>query len=456
MTPDQALSTALQGLYPDVHIYIALSGGLDSSVLLQSLAERLKEHPRPLTALHVNHGLSIYADQWQHECHQACEQLGIDLRVHKVDLGGPDSVNLEKRARDARYRWFSSLLKRGDILLTGHHLDDQAETLLLRLMRASGTRGLAAIPVSRSLGEGRVVRPFLALPKSSLKDYAQTHGLNWVEDESNVSLEFDRNYVRHQVIPALAARWPSAISQLASSAAHCREDQLLLDELAALDLAAVETVAGDSFLSLHNPLDLARFTALSCRRQRHLLQSILRRISGLSIASTQMSEWLRQVANYRRGGRGRHGLTLGMCSLAIYDGQMHFLKNVPDLSERKISWDISQPLNILELDVCLSVQEAGGDALRQTGARVLQIEQSEALQVHWRRGGERVQRFSDTHSSALKKLMQQQKVAPWLRSALPLISFHGRIVWSAALGEFAPGLQDHRGNRLKINIVKIK
>lgn len=249
---------------------IAFSGGLDSSVLLHLLADlaRREELP-PLSAIHVHHGLQATADAWPEHCAGVCEQLGIALDVVRVQVA--PCASLEQAARSARYEAFSARLGPGEVLLSAQHRDDQAETLLFRLLRGAGVRGLAAMPASRTLGLGSLVRPLLGCTRVELQAYAQERGVVWVEDPSNADERFSRNFLRRQVMPLLAERWPQVVASLARSATHQAEAQQLLDELADMDLHAARGVSAFPWLSLPS-LELSAVTALSDARQRNLLR----------------------------------------------------------------------------------------------------------------------------------------------------------------------------------------
>ena len=250
--------------------HIAFSGGLDSTVLLHLLADYARSHATPpLHAIHVHHGLQGAADTWPDHCKAVCERLGIELTVIRVQVASGPS--LEQAARDARYAAFKRILGPGEVLFTGQHREDQAETLLFRLLRGAGLRGLSAMPEQRPLGQGRLVRPLLTTSRKQLHDYAQAHGLIWIEDPSNSDTTFARNFLRGEVFPLLQQRWPQASQNLARSAEHLGEAQGLLDELAEGDLAVAGEGAPDNWPGLDS-LDLAPLVALSPARQRNALQ----------------------------------------------------------------------------------------------------------------------------------------------------------------------------------------
>ena len=250
--------------------HIAFSGGLDSTVLLHLLADYARSHATPpLHAIHVHHGLQAAADTWPDHCKAVCERLGIELTVIRVQVAS--GASLEQAARDARYAAFKRILGPGEVLFTGQHREDQAETLLFRLLRGAGLRGLSAMPEQRPLGQGKLVRPLLTTSRKQLHAYAQAHGLIWIEDPSNSDTTFARNFLRGEVFPLLQQRWPQVSQNLARSAEHLGEAQGLLDELAEGDLAVAGEGAPDNWPGLDS-LDLAPLVALSPARQRNALQ----------------------------------------------------------------------------------------------------------------------------------------------------------------------------------------
>ncbi|MBV6822479.1 tRNA lysidine(34) synthetase TilS [Pseudomonas sp. PD9R] len=248
---------------------IAFSGGLDSTVLLHLLAHLAKTQSLPaLSAIHVHHGLLVAADAWPAHCQAVCESLGVPLQIARVQV--QPGASLERAARDARYAAFIEAIQADEVLLTAQHRDDQAETLLFRLLRGAGVRGLSGMPRQRPLGKGCLLRPLLDVTRAELEAYAATHRLSWIEDPSNQDRHFSRNYLRHQVLPLLTARWPQAMATMARSATHLSEAQGLLDELAQLDLADAGTASDFDWLGLPS-LDLASLEKLSIARQRNAL-----------------------------------------------------------------------------------------------------------------------------------------------------------------------------------------
>lgn len=249
---------------------VALSAGLDSTVLLHLLVRlRARQALPPLSVLHVHHGLQAIADAWPQHCKQLCDALGVPLQIEYVQVAA--GASLERAAREARYAAFERCLGADELLLTGQHRDDQAETLLFRLLRGAGVRGLAAMPVQRALGRGVLLRPLLAVSRSELAAYARQHELCWVEDPSNTDTRFARNFLRAEVLPLLARQWPQAGQNLARCAEHMREAQGLLDELAELDLLAAAPPSEYAWLGLPS-LALGPLRRLSAARQRNALR----------------------------------------------------------------------------------------------------------------------------------------------------------------------------------------
>ncbi|MGE5155518.1 MAG: tRNA lysidine(34) synthetase TilS, partial [Bdellovibrio bacteriovorus] len=231
-------------------LWIAFSGGLDSACLLHAASTVRQRLPGPLGAVHVDHGLHADSPRWSEHCRQVCDTLGVPLVIRRVAVDRAPGKSLEAAARAARYGALADRLGPGELLLTAHHQDDQAETLLLALLRGSGPEGLAAMPLVSDLGPGRLVRPLLGVPRAALEAYARDQGLSWVEDPSNRVLAFDRNFLRRCVLPILRERWPAASATLSRSAAHCAE-ALELVEAAAED--TLRGLAGSRFGTLSLP-----------------------------------------------------------------------------------------------------------------------------------------------------------------------------------------------------------
>ena len=261
---------------------VGLSGGCDSVVLLHvlsglGLGERLQ-------AIHVRHNLSANAGQWAGFCADYCRRLGVDLLLREVHVERGSRLGLEAAARAARYCAFAACTT--DILLLGHHADDQAETVLFNLLRGAGVAGAAAIPVERRLGRLRILRPLLDCTRREIEAYARDHRLPWVDDESNADTALSRNFLRHDVLPVLAARFPAAGRNLAQAAGHFAEADALLGELAAADWQAV---------ARDDAVPLGALRALSLARLKNLLRHRLRTLGWQVPAAARLDEFCRQL-----------------------------------------------------------------------------------------------------------------------------------------------------------------
>ena len=213
-----ALIAQIDSLQTASRIFVGFSGGADSHSLLHALVElSRREALPPIIALHINHGLNEDANDWSAHCAAVASDLGVEFheRVVSVDAG----ASPEAQARDARYSVFESFLASGDVLLLGHHLDDQVETVLFRLIRGAGPSGLAGIPEKRPLGRGLLMRPLLGIPRDQIENYAGSHQLAYLHDGSNDDTRYDRNFLRHEVLPLIESRWPGYRSGFARSAA---------------------------------------------------------------------------------------------------------------------------------------------------------------------------------------------------------------------------------------------
>ena len=277
---------ALPGALPAATGFaVAFSGGRDSTVLLHALAGRVQ----PLRALHVEHGLHPQASDWADHCRAVAQSLGLPCEVLRLDEA-PPSGNQEAWARERRYAALGAALGEEECLLTAHHAQDQAETLLLNLLRGSGPRGLAAMPARRRLPGGQyLARPLLAIFPEQLADYAARHGLAWVEDPANQDRRFDRNFLRHEILPRLRERQPGAVAALARSAGFAAE--LVAGDDLAEDLAALADGA---------QIDVAGLRALpECRRNRVFFAWL--RAQGLPLPRRRMlAEIWRQMLDARR------------------------------------------------------------------------------------------------------------------------------------------------------------
>jgi len=420
--------------------WIALSGGLDSCVLLHALAAL--NLPVQLRALHINHQISPNANGWEQHCAAICETLAVPFTAVKVEVKN-QGRGIEDAAREARYSVFEQHIQAGDYLFTAHHADDQSETLLLRLMRGTGPRGLAAMARSRALGQGTLYRPLLGFTRDELATYAVAEGLRWVEDESNANDDYDRNYLRNQVMPLLRERWPHFAGKWQQTAELSAANEQLIDELAAQDLA----LAGLQSEIIGTSISLPYIQSLSSPRCHNLLRHWLRG-QGLDVPEQQhLSQIEQQVIVGRQDAEVQ--VNWGNVSLRVYQDRAYALPQA-DLPGQ-IPTDFSLAIEL----------ESTSSLALPTGMQLL-FERSNAasapmlkaglpeVTLGFRRGGERCKPAGRRHSQTLKRLLQEYQVAPWLRESLPLIYSAGELV---AVGDLwvCEGFQtDSDGYRIQL------
>ncbi|NMZ69097.1 tRNA(Ile)-lysidine synthase [Pseudomonas peli] len=395
---------------------VALSGGLDSTVLLHLLASLAqREALPPLSAIHIHHGLQAAADAWPAHCRELCAALSVPLQVEYVQVA--PGASLERAAREARYAAFAARLGAGELLLTAQHRDDQAETLLFRLLRGAGVQGLSAMPVSRALGAGQLVRPLLNCSRDELLAYAREHKLSWVEDPSNADERFSRNYLRRQVLPALLGRWPQASASMARSAAHLSEAAQLLDELAQQDISAAQVSTEFAWLRLPN-LALPALRSLSEPRQRNALRYWLRPLTAMP-DSEHWAGWqaLRDAAPD----------AAPIWKLAA--GELH-------RSDERLWWLAGDWL-CSPVPVNVAVQGNQQVTLPANGSvRIDGQLPADNWQLGYRQGGDQLLLPGRGHRD-LKRLFNELRVPAFVRDRLPLLRLDNQVVAIANL----PGLQ---------------
>lgn len=392
--------------------WVAYSGGLDSHVLLYAMAQIREQLSGSLRAIHVHHGLQSDADRWLQHAVDESQRLSIELTTLKLNLQPAKGESLEAVARDARYQAMDALLGRGDVLLTAQHKNDQAETLLLQLMRGSGPSGLAAMPELAALGEAWLARPLLDVTRAELLNYAQQHELNWIEDGSNADLRFDRNYIRHQLMPLIEQRWPAASRTLARSARHCAEAQQLINHLAASDFLQV-AIDGE------NRLSVTALRQLPAPRCRAVLRHWIAMQDFQCPSAVQLD---RIVTEVLAAAEDRLPLVAWSgAEVRRFRGQLFLMAPLlPHEPSAVVTWiegsGLSLPSGLGSLHVHL-------------GSETLGVWPQGRVEVRFRQGGERCHRQGEAVSRPLKKIFQEQlHIPPWLRGRVPLIYIDDELV----------------------------
>ena len=395
-------------------LLIAFSGGLDSYVLLHALvtANSLTQEFQ-IRAIHIDHGLQEISSQWPQHCLGVCENLKVGCEITSLTLLSTKGESLEAVAREARYKAFKQSLQADEVLLTAQHQDDQAETLLIQLFRGAGVNGLAAMPVLSCFGKGKHLRPLLNVTRSSLEAYAKQHALDFIEDPSNQDQRFDRNYLRHDIVPRLKQRWPSLNKILSRVALHQAETKDLLAEYLEQDLPLLSgTRTGTLSISKLNDLSPARchaviryfinqhcFLAPSAKKLQHIMSDVLKAKPD----ATPCVQW--KKAEIRR-----------------YQDDLYILAPFSEHDASQcIPWLSHQDLYLPSLNRILKV-----DLLN--AIKAIDKEKESYIEVRFRQGGEKIYQSQRSRTITLKNLFQERHIPSWERDRIPLIYMDDKLV----------------------------
>lgn len=407
---------------PHARLALGLSGGLDSVVLLHVLVALRDHHPFALQAVHVHHGLSPRADDWADFCARLCASHTVELNIHRVRIARDDAAGIEAAARRERQRIFAVL--DADFLLTAHQQNDQAETLLLQLLRGAGPKGLAAMAELHHRPGWRAaqLRPLLGVARGDLLGYAKAHGLDWIDDESNQDTRYRRNALRHEVMPLLAAHFPGSSATLARAAALQADAAELLDDLARLD--AAEAIAGDR-------LDCAALAALSRPRARNLLRHFIEQQHLPMPNARRLDEALHQLLEAKDDARVC--VRLGRVELGRFRGGAYLVPLTPVPAE-PVCWQGEALLRVPAAGVDVRMEAVIGAGLKRAVLTAGEV----TLGV--RQGGEQLRLHAGGPHRSLKNLLQEHAIPPWQRDRVPLLRCNGQLLWAAGIGMDADAL----------------
>ncbi|QWL07344.1 tRNA lysidine(34) synthetase TilS [Shewanella algae] len=460
------------GATADNHLWLGYSGGMDSELLAYTLARFRLNHPKTpyqISLVHVHHGLSCNADAWAAHCRQRAEHYGLNFVLRKVQLELGPRVSIEAEARRARYQAIAELLNPGDILLTAHHQDDQLETLLLALKRGQGPKGLAAMGQAQHLAlisraEGAPcwqLRPMLDSSRAQIEQAVASLELPYINDESNQDTQYDRNFLRAEVIPVLKQRWPSIATTASRSAALCAEQQLLLDEVSTEKL---QPLLGRCRFSGVRVLDSAGLKVLSPQWQAQLLRQFIQMQRLPLPAQVQLQQALAQLLDAREDAQ----LELSFKGLLLkrYGQQIYAMAPLPGaafqlldgvgsvedvaaknskltLSQKQLqalsqgqslSVGLTSPWQRLELTLAdsgprVALAQVMAPLLASQGAKVQVSDVAAAPElVLGLKGSYRCQPHNRDKGRELKKLWHELGVPPWLRDRVPLLMQNGRLL----------------------------
>lgn len=413
----ETLLGVLSGLPECNRLLVGFSGGADSTALLLALHQLLDRLDCSLEAVHFNHGLQDQAAQWEEHCKRFCKQLQVPLQVHKLALAINAGSSPETMAREARYEVIKQLLAPGDIYLTAHQADDQAETVLLNLMRGSGVAGLAGIPALRRFGSGWLARPLLPVERSALEEWLKSENVPWIHDTTNQDFSMDRNFLRGEIIPRLEGRWPGVVRRIHQSAEHLQERSDAFHELL---IRTPELVSTNGFT-----LGLREFSQASMTLQAEIIRHWAQQRNAPPPPRARLREFLQQLQQARIGN---HAELNWRGWLIKHQGGQLWLHEWPAPPPCPVRcWEEGQQLELGAAHGTILLKNKPDYCL--TGALAGNRSALTACE--------------EIHSSGkhkLKEIMRLSGIPAWLRDCIPVLVVNGEL---SAVGDwwFSPKLK---------------
>ena len=375
----------------DKNIVIALSGGIDSVVLLHFLNSH---YPGNIRAVHINHNLSKHSKDWSLFCKELCHKQGVEFK--SIDINLKTSSNVEENARKKRYNSLKSELSKNEVLCTAHHQEDQSETFLLQLFRGSGVAGLASMPKMKSFADTFLYRPFLNISKQLIVDYATKYNLDWVEDDSNINLNFKRNLLRLEFIPKLESGFEGVIKNISRSAYHQSEALKLINDLAEIDIEKFNLV-------INHKIQVLPLTELPERRVANVLRYYIAQRGFLMPSNKVLTEL---ISVLRAKDDAKVILKWHLYEVRRYDNELYFFDGEPDRSNEDC------PL-------------------------FNKLKDQTNFTIRFRQDGQRVRLKGKKHSSSLKKILQSANIPPWERDKLRMYYINDTLVGMESIGEMS-------------------
>ena len=375
----------------DKNIVIALSGGIDSVVLLHFLNSH---YPGNIRAVHINHNLSKHSKDWSLFCKELCHKQDIEFK--SIDINIKTSSNVEENARKKRYNSLKSELSKNEVLCTAHHQEDQSETFLLQLFRGSGVAGLASMPKIKSFSDAFLYRPFLNISKQLIVDYATKYNLNWVEDDSNINLNFKRNLLRLEFIPKLESGFEGVIKNISRSAYHQSEALKLINDLAKIDIEKFNLV-------INHKIQVLSLIQLPERRVANVLRYYIAQRGFLMPSNKVLTEL---ISVLRAKDDAKVILKWHLYEVRRYDNELYFFDGEPDRSNEDC------PL-------------------------FNKLKDQTNFTIRFRQDGQRVRLKGKKHSSSLKKILQSANIPPWERDKLRMYYINDTLVGMESIGEMS-------------------
>lgn len=411
MINSTAVFQKIQSLTPTKKFLVAYSGGLDSHVLLHLMTQTIKSGCK-VRAAHIHHGIQKEADDWLIHCQDTCAQLDIPLDVFQVNLEETKGKSLEEVARKERYKALYLSLLQDELLLTAHHQNDQAETVLLQLFRGTGVNGLAAMPEIRKVSfDSKSIqhaRPLLGYSLQSLKEYALKYKLDYIQDPSNRNNVFDRNFLRNKIMPQLKERWPGIDKALSRSATIQAETKLILDDLAGQELNSILS-------SKDNTIHIPTLLKLSKIKQKLVVRHWIQKSGFLSPSDKKLDHVFHDVIHAREDAQPL--VEWSNVQLRRYQGELYIMQALDEHDNKVvIDWNHANDLEIPSLGICIQSKEIQH-----------LIKGDSNLTVQFRQGGEKLFMSEKGISVSLKNILHEAGIPPWLRSRTPLIFVDGEL-----------------------------
>ena len=409
----QTIEQYVKMLQQAPRIIIAYSGGVDSHVLLHALSSLKKKNRLDLLAFHIHHGLLAEADEWASHCEQVCVELEIAYQLKKVNLEPAKGESVEAVAREARYQAFADLMDENDVLVVAHHQDDQAETFLLQLFRGAGLKGLSAMPAFCKFNRGCILRPFLPISRADILFYAKDNHLKWIEDTSNHDKRFDRNFMRHEMMPLLLSRWPGLGKTISRATQHIAESNNLLEDFAKKEIEFVRGKSSDT-------LSITKIQAYSYPKQKNILRYWFDEKGFLMPNEKHLQHVIQDVIYAKQDSKSC--VSWQDAEVRRYQDDLYIMKPVEQIDVTTcLTWDYQKPLQLpSDLGLLKSKLKLG------QGIELDLLK--EPLEIHFRQGGESCRLAGRKGTHLLKKLFQEWQVPYWQRDRIPLIYHQGDLI----------------------------
>lgn len=382
---------------------LAFSGGVDSVVLLDLLVNVLKESDA-LRIIHINHNLNEHSNDWAQFSSEICEKYDLPLICESVEPKR-HGKGLEADARELRYQSFRDVIQDDEYLLTGHHQDDQMETLLYRIFRGTGIDGLRAIRREIKFGKGFLYRPMLNISREKIEEYAQLKNLKWIYDSSNDDSSYDRNFLRKDIIPLIKKRWPSVENKVSRLSVIAEQNQLLLNELAIEDVGQLKN---------YNHLDIETLSEKSYPRIINIFRFMIKK-NNMSVPSMRvLNEGIKTLMHSKSKSPS---MTWNDNTIRRYKHRLYFLNsalNSPNDLSNEMSWDIKKTINLGKNLGSIQARFLNGEGISLNRC-------PSNLAIKYRKGGEEIKPSGHKITKSLKNLFQENNVLPWVRDKIPLI-----------------------------------